>query len=285
MSSSVVADEDQLHEKGREHAEAIQERASKRGNQQAAAAAAAAAAAGKGRRKGADAALSNPLALAHDGGTRSGATPEASREEQASEERRSSALELTQKDHMLMERVRVMLGASAADQAAAKEAVVNAANTRALRASLQALKWHSNSSIGWTAYTTALATAAGAGEHTCPDPNLCHPGNRCKPAEPGGVSFAERAKSLGIRYETFGDARFRMHNTNHDIAPRDAVSDGCYVYNERKTRSDVTNPEVMALAKAFWHSDDVSRATGNSGKLLRRARVSARLRRGGGQGA
>ncbi|CAB1114872.1 unnamed protein product [Ectocarpus sp. CCAP 1310/34] len=282
--SSVVADEDQLREKGREHAEAIQERASKRGNQQAAAAAAAAAS-GKGKRKGADVALSDPLALAHDGGTRSGATPEASREEQASEERRSSALELIQKDHVLMERVRAMLGASAADQAAAKEAAVNAANTRALRASLQALKRHSNSSIGWTAYTTALATAAGAGEHTCPDPNLCPPGNRCKPAEPGGVSFAERAKSLGIRYETFSDARVRMHNTNHDIAPRDAVSDGCYVYNERKTRSDVTNPEVMALAKAFWHSDDVSRATGNSGKLLRRARVSARLRRGGGQGA
>ncbi|CAB1112362.1 unnamed protein product [Ectocarpus sp. CCAP 1310/34] len=156
--SSVVADEDQLREKGREHAEAIQERASKRGNQQAAAAAAAAAS-GKGKRKGADVALSDPLALAHDGGTRSGATPEASREEQASEERRSSALELIQKDHVLMERVRAMLGASAADQAAAKEAAVNAANTRALRASLQALKRHSNSSIGWTAYTTALAVA------------------------------------------------------------------------------------------------------------------------------
>ncbi|CAB1113529.1 unnamed protein product [Ectocarpus sp. CCAP 1310/34] len=134
---------------------------------------------------------------------------------------RNSALELIQKDHVLMERVRVMLGASAADQAAAKEA---AGGPRTRQRSPQRRK---------------------RGEHTCPDPNLCHPGNRCKPAEPGGVSFAERAKSLGIRYETFSDARVRMHNTNHDIAPRMAVSDGCYVYNERKTRSDVTNPEVM----------------------------------------
>ncbi|CAB1110056.1 unnamed protein product [Ectocarpus sp. CCAP 1310/34] len=148
-----------------------------------------------------------------------------------------------------MERARVMLGASAADQAGAKEAAVNAANTRALRASLQALKRHSNSSTGWTAYTTALATAAEAGEHTCPDPNLSHPGNRCKPAEPGGVSFAERAKSLGIRYETFSDARVRMHNTNHDIAPRDAVSDRWDMYQESKKRDAPSHPRRQLMHK------------------------------------
>ncbi|CAB1101817.1 unnamed protein product [Ectocarpus sp. CCAP 1310/34] len=82
---SVVADEVELLEKGREHVEGIRERASKRGKRQpAAAAAASSAAAKKAKRKGADAALSDPLALAHDGGTRSGATPETSREEAVS---------------------------------------------------------------------------------------------------------------------------------------------------------------------------------------------------------
>ncbi|CAM9748838.1 unnamed protein product, partial [Ectocarpus sp. 13 AM-2016] len=92
---------------------------------------------------------------------------------------------------------------------------------------------HCNSSIGWTTYQTALAVAAGAGEHTCTDTDVCHPGQRCQPVESGGVSLAERANSLGIRHETFSDARRRMHNTNHDIAPKIAVSEGCYVYNER----------------------------------------------------
>ncbi|CAB1120476.1 unnamed protein product [Ectocarpus sp. CCAP 1310/34] len=155
---SVVADEVELLEKGREHVEGIRERASKRGKRQpAAAAAASSAAAKKAKRKGADAALSDPLALAHDGGTRSGATPETSREEAVAEERRSSAMDLMQNDPVLMERVRAMLDAGAAEQAAAKVAAIDAANTRALRASLQALKQHCNSSIGWTTYQTALA--------------------------------------------------------------------------------------------------------------------------------
>ncbi|CAB1106432.1 unnamed protein product [Ectocarpus sp. CCAP 1310/34] len=89
---SVVADEVELLEKGREHVEGIRERASKRGKRQpAAAAAASSAAAKKAKRKGADAALSDPLALAHDGGTRSGATPETSREEAAQRTRHSLA--------------------------------------------------------------------------------------------------------------------------------------------------------------------------------------------------
>ncbi|CAB1101536.1 unnamed protein product [Ectocarpus sp. CCAP 1310/34] len=151
-------------------------------------------------------------------------------------------MDLMQNDPVLIERVRAMLDAGAAEQAAAKVAAIDAANTRALRASLQALKQHRNSSIWWTTYQTALAVAAGAGEHMCTDTDVCHLGQRCKPVESGGVSLAERANSLGIRHETFSDARRRMHNTNHDIAPKIAASEGCYVFNERKTRSDVTNP-------------------------------------------
>ncbi|CAM9790519.1 unnamed protein product, partial [Ectocarpus sp. 6 AP-2014] len=185
---------------------------------------------------------------------------------QALEQRRACAIELLKNDPVLMERVRVMLRAGAMEKAAAKAAAVDGANTRALRASLQALKRHHTSNIGRIAYTTALAAtaAAGAGAHTCDPADPCRPGERCDSVERGGVSLAERARSLEIRCKTFAEARSRMHNTNHDLAPEKALADGCYMYSERKkTRSDATNPEVMALARLYWHSDDVSRPTGN----------------------
>lgn len=91
------------------------------------------------------------------------------------------------------------------------------------------------------------------------------------------MSLAERARSLEIRCKTFAEARSRMHNTNHDLAPEKALADGCYMYSERKTRSDATNPEVMALARLYWHSDDVSRPTGRTvGGVLRCAAAMIR---------
>ncbi|CAN0357432.1 unnamed protein product, partial [Ectocarpus sp. 12 AP-2014] len=182
---------------------------------------------------------------------------------QALEQRRAGATELLKNDPVLMERVRAMLRAGAIEKAAAKAAAVDGANTRALRASLQALKRHHTGNIGRIAYTTALAAAAGAGAHTCHPADPCRPGERCDSVEPGGVSFAARARSLEIRCKTFAEARSRMHNTNHDLAPEKALADGCYMYSERKTRSDATNPEVMALARLYWHFDDASLPTGN----------------------
>ncbi|CAN0437428.1 unnamed protein product [Ectocarpus sp. 8 AP-2014] len=172
-------------------------------------------------------------------------------------------MKLLENDPVLMERVRALLRAGAMEKAAAKAAAVDGANTRALRASLQALKRHHTSNIGRIADTTALAAAAGVGAHTCDPADPCRPGERCDSVEPGGVSLAERARSLEIRCKTFTEACSRMHNTNHDLAPEKALADGCYMYSERKTRSDATNLEVMALARLYWHSDDVSRPTGN----------------------
>lgn len=68
-----------------------------------------------------------------------------------------------------------------------------------------------------------------------------------------------------------------MHNTDHDVAPQQAVVEGTYIHSERKTRSDVTHPEVTAYMRVYWHSDDVSRATGNSGKLFCSRRVGVLL--------
>lgn len=99
----------------------------------------------------------------------------------------------------------------------------------------------------------------------CRDRDECYPGERCKPAEPSGVGLSQRADSLGVRRETFTDARVRMHNTDHDVVSQQAVTEGCYIHSGRKTRSDVTKPEVTALASVYWHSDDISCATGNPG--------------------
>ncbi|CAM9837887.1 unnamed protein product, partial [Hapterophycus canaliculatus] len=191
---------------------------------------------------------------------------------QAAKKRRVEDLEFIRTDPQLMNEVQGMLWTEGVDQAAAKASKIDAANTRASRASLASLKTHAKTTIGRIAYTTAPAVVAGAGEHTCDPSDPCRPGERCHSVEPGGASFSDRAESVGIRWDAFSEARARMHNTNHDLAPQQAYADGCYLHNERKVRSDVTNPEVMELARLYWHSDDVSRATGNSGTICRESR-------------
>lgn len=99
-------------------------------------------------------------------------------------------------------------------------------------------------------------------ERTRPHSVLAGTGERSE-----GVSSARQAASLGIRPQTFRDAEERMKNARHDLPPAEAVAQGAYVYNERKTRSDATSEELVVLMRRFWHGDDVSRATGNSGEI------------------
>lgn len=151
---------------------------------------------------------------------------------------------------------------------AAAVAAQNAATVRATAASLQTLQKNCKSTIGRNAYNTVLAAVAGAGGHTCDPGDPCDPAERCRPAEePDGVTLVQRAEGLGVRPSTFRLARDRMHNARHDLAPREALACGRYCYHERKERCDVTHSGVMDLARRIWHSDDVSRATGNSGEL------------------
>lgn len=171
-------------------------------------------------------------------------------------------------DAELMDRIRAVLGAEALGEAAAKIAAVDAANTRVFAASLGALQQNSQSNIGRIAYNTGLAIAAGAGEHSCDPADPCDPADRCDAAEPlDGVSLTQRAESLGVRINTFRKAHVRMHNTNHSIPPPQALEDGCYCWAKRKVRIDATNSRVLDMGTRFWHSDDVSRASGDSGKL------------------
>ncbi|CAB1096106.1 unnamed protein product [Ectocarpus sp. CCAP 1310/34] len=168
---------------------------------------------------------------------------------------------MVRKDPVLEEEMRTMLGVQGLEGVAA----AHAENTRAMAASLAALKGKSQSNIGRVAYTTVLAAVAGAGEHTCSPTDPCNPAERCPPAEPqGGVSFAQRAESLGVREKTFRAAYVRMHHTDHTIPPPQALEEGRYCWTTRKTRSDATDERVLELAIRFWHCDDVSRASGDS---------------------
>ncbi|CAN0402065.1 unnamed protein product [Pylaiella littoralis] len=57
-----------------------------------------------------------------------------------------------------------------------------------------------------------------------------------------------------------------MKNANFSVPPQQALKEGRYLWADRKTRSDVTDSRVMDLARRYWHSDDVSRASGDSGQ-------------------
>ncbi|CAM9190735.1 unnamed protein product [Ectocarpus sp. 13 AM-2016] len=60
-----------------------------------------------------------------------------------------------------------------------------------------------------------------------------------------------------------------MHKIDHTIPPKDALEKGRYLWAPRKERSDKMDERVMGLARRFWHSDDISRASGDSVFYLR----------------
>ncbi|CAM9860145.1 unnamed protein product, partial [Pylaiella littoralis] len=168
-------------------------------------------------------------------------------------------------DDVSNEELRELLCVEELAEGAATKAAVDAENIRALVASIETLKLHSHTNIGRAAYNTVVAAAAGA-EHTCDPDDPCTPAERCTPAEPqGAVSLAARGQGLGVRDATFRAARIRMHKTDHTIPPKDALEKGRYLWAPRKERSDKMDERVMGLARRFWHSDDISRASGDSG--------------------
>ncbi|CAM9183297.1 unnamed protein product [Ectocarpus sp. 12 AP-2014] len=276
---SVVDNLEGVVRMAREHVDDLQERATKRrkkkpegaGTRSAAAAAVAAAAAERGLRLGADARLarSDPLEAHLFSGPRRSPQPTTTPPRQrqtAIDGHRDGVKQSVLEDDVLKEELRELLRVGELGEAAATKAAVDAENTRALVASIEALKQHSHSNIGRTAYNTVIAAAAGA-QHTCDPDDPCTPDEPCAPAEPhGAVSLTARAQSLGVRDATFRAARTRMHRTDHTIPPQEALEKGRYLWAPRKERSDKMDERVMGLARRFWHSDDISRASGDSGK-------------------
>ncbi|CAN0331182.1 unnamed protein product [Pylaiella littoralis] len=149
-----------------------------------------------------------------------------------------------------MQQLREMLGTEELGAAAARVAAANAGIVRGAAAALEGMKRHSKTSIGRMVYNCALGTVVGEGEHTS-DP---------------AASLATRAEVLGVRPATYREANARMRKVDFSVPPQQALEEGHYLWAERKTRRDVRHPRVVDLAKRYWHCDDVSRASGDSGK-------------------
>ena len=130
-----------------------------------------------------------------------------------------------------------------------EDAEVYKANSRELSASLALISSNGqgNTEIGRIAKQTVMACFAGTGEHSA------------------HVSLRARAESIGVRRGTLAEAQQRMQAARHDILPASALESGEYIWTKREKRNDATSDEVLALANRYWHCDDVSRATGNSG--------------------
>lgn len=153
--------------------------------------------------------------------------------QQAPERRRADA-ELTVQgwSPAMKEDIESILGKEALGAAASTVAAIDAENTRAIIASLEALRLNTQSSMGRISYNTVLAAAAGAGEHTYNPAERCHPSSRCPAAPPqdAALSLAARAPSLGVRgAATFSAAHRRMHNTDHSVPPPEALEKGRYL--------------------------------------------------------
>lgn len=183
------------------------------------------------------------------------------------DERRAHLKSEVMADPELLKELGEMVGGQNLAAEATRKAAIHEENTRAMAASLVALKHHAKTTIGRNTYNAVLAAVAGAGEHTCNPALPCNPTHRCPPAAPGhpAVSLAARAESLGVRDGTFREARARMHGVNLSVPPQQAVEQGRYLWSYRNTRNDATDQCVLDLARRFWHSDDISRASGNSG--------------------
>ena len=117
-----------------------------------------------------------------------------------------------------------------------------------LRASLLVLSRQMRYEGGRIARQTIMACVAGTGRNS------------------NGTSLALRAASLGVRSDVFAEAQKRMQRVLHDAPPTEAIASGRYLWTRREKRNDATDSELLAMAKRVWHSDDISRATGNSGE-------------------
>ena len=81
---------------------------------------------------------------------------------------------------------------------------------------------------------------------------------------PSKVTAKRKAELLGVHPEHFVGANRRVARLRSDLAPEEALAEGPYWFQPRGKRSDATPPELLELMKRFWHTNEVSRASGNS---------------------
>lgn len=82
--------------------------------------------------------------------------------------------------------------------------------------------------------------------------------------EPQSISGKRKAAALGVSEKAWRYALKRMKALEADIYPAEAIENGVYWSSPRARRSDAVSDELVSLMRQFWHTDEVSRATGNS---------------------
>lgn len=78
------------------------------------------------------------------------------------------------------------------------------------------------------------------------------------------TSGRRRAAALGVNEKAFNFAAARAKKLMADLSPAEAIKNGVYWFWPRAKRSDAASDELVLLMRQYWHSDEVSRATGNS---------------------
>ena len=78
------------------------------------------------------------------------------------------------------------------------------------------------------------------------------------------MSAERKADAIGVCKQTFNFAVDRAERLRADLHPTEARKSGDYWFWPRAQRSDAASAELVLLMRKYWHTDEVSRATGNS---------------------
>lgn len=81
---------------------------------------------------------------------------------------------------------------------------------------------------------------------------------------PSKVTAKRKSEIFGVHPEHLVAARRRVTALRPELPPLQAIDEKAYYFHPRTKRSDATPPEMLELMGTFWHTDGISRASGNS---------------------
>ena len=79
------------------------------------------------------------------------------------------------------------------------------------------------------------------------------------------MSSKRKTTALGVTEKAGANAMKRAKQQQVALQPTEAIKNGVYWFWPRVKRSDAVSDELVLLMRQFWHTNKVSRATGNSG--------------------
>ena len=78
------------------------------------------------------------------------------------------------------------------------------------------------------------------------------------------VSATRKAAAIGIQQQAFLFAVDRAKRLRTDLHPDEAIKGDVYWFWPRAKNSNAASDELVLLMRQYWHTDEVSRATGDS---------------------